>query len=395
MTKPIKSSQTLFRGADEIIIKASLEKKLAKNKPLKVKHGVDPTSAELHLGHAVIYEKLRQFQEQGHIIQFLIGGFTARFGDPTDQSSSRSLRGKQEIESISKGYIKQLKNILDINTIEVRSNAEWYDKMTAEGLIKLMSQSSVQRMLERDMFEKRMRLGQEVNLHEIIYPLLQGYDSVMLESDLTVIGCDQTFNELQARPLQEASGQAPQDLVIMPILVGTDGKRKMSQSYGNTINLQDEPNNMYGKIMSIPDSEIISYFSLVTRLPEKEVEEIKQALIKGENPRDAKAKLACEIVTIHHSKKAALKAEQEFKNVFSKHQTPSDTPELKLKKPSTVIDVLIEAKLVNSKSDARRMIEQGAVRVDGKTVKGINEKINKASGQVIQVGRRRFVKLVL
>lgn len=386
-------SDLLDRGVAEVVVRASLEKKLASGKKLKIKHGVDPTTADLHLGHAVIYEKLRQFQEAGHTIQFLIGGFTARFGDPTDRAERRALRSAAEVHRLAKKYVTQLGKILDIKKVEVRSNAEWYDKMSAEDFLHLLSQVSVQRMLERDMFQQRMKEGKEIGLHEITYPLLQGYDSVMLKADVTVIGRDQTFNELQARPLQEAAKQSPQDLVIMPLLVGTDGKRKMSQSYGNAILLSDTPKDMYGKLMRIPDEQIVTFFTLLSRLPLSEIEEMAQGLKSGHNPRDVKAKLAHTLVAQYHSLNDADKAATEFQNVFQKGATPDEVPEFSLKQKSTLLEILVSAKLVPSKSEGRRMLEQGAVRIDGKVEKDGAKELDAKKAPLLQVGKRRFVQI--
>ncbi len=388
------NSELLERGVEEIVVRRSLEARLAKRRPLKIKHGVDPTTKDLHLGYAVVYEKLRQFQAAGHIIQFLIGGFTARFGDPTERTERRPLRQKGEVENLAQSYVAQLGKILDISQIQIRSNAEWYDSMSAENLLNLLSSTSVQRMLERDMFKKRIKQGTEIGLHEIVYPILQGYDSVKLGSDATVIGRDQKFNELQARPLQIAAGQAPQDLVIVPLLVGTDGKRKMSQSYGNSINFNDAPNDMYGKIMSISDTEIINYFTLVTRLPLTDIKEIEHSIKRGGNPRDAKARLALEIVSIYHSRTQAIKASAEFDRVFRERKAPTNIPSviIKAEKPS-LAELLVQSKLVSSKSEARRLVRQGAVEIDGQIQKDSNAAISLTSEKLIRVGKRRFAKV--
>jgi tyrosyl-tRNA synthetase len=386
-------SELLTRGVANVLVRESLEKKLRSGHALRIKHGVDPTTKDLHLGYAVVYEKLRQFQEAGHTIVFLIGGFTARFGDPTDRSEARGMRDRVQVEGLAKEYVRQLGTILDISKVEVRSNAEWYDKMSAEELLQLLSSTSVQRMLERDMFDRRRKSGVEIGLHEITYTVLQGFDSVMLKSDVTVIGQDQTFNELQARPLQEAAGQAPQDLVVMPLLVGTDGKKKMSQSLGNSINFTDKPNDMYGKLMSIPDQEILTYFTLVTRLPMSEIDEMAEALKKGMNPRDAKARLASEIVTIYHSKATAAKAGQEFTNVFSAKHEPASMPEVRAKGKILLVDLMVTAKLASSKSEARRLISQGAVTYAGEIHKDPGATVLAKAGAVLRVGKRRFARL--
>ena len=392
---PVTIKELLKRGVKEIIERKHLEKALKSGKKLRVKHGVDPTTPELHLGYAVVYEKLRQFQELGHKIVFLIGDFTARFGDPTQQKKTRKLRSRKEVQKIAKNYISQLEKILDIKKLEIRYNGEWYDKMSAEELLQLMSHFTIQRMLERDMFQERMKKHQEIALHEPVYPTLQAYDSVMLKSDLTVIGTDQKFNELQARMLQRKMGQDPQDLVIMPLLIGTDEKRKMSQNLGNYIGINESAHEQYGKIMSIPDNIIIHYFELLTHIPDQEIREMKMDLQESRiNPRDLKARLAREIVTIYHSRKEAIEAEKEFERIFKEKKKPSKVKSYKLKVKSWKLpDLLLKLKLVSSKSEARRLITQGGVKTDDKVIKDWKKKIQVKKDTIIQVGKRKFAKI--
>lgn len=385
--------ELLTRGNPEIIVARDLERKLLAGKPLRVKHGVDPTTKDLHLGYAVVYEKLRQFQELGHTVVFLIGGFTGRFGDPKEQAGARTLRGKAEVKALAKNYLKQLGKILDIKKVEVRDNSEWYDTMTFEDGLRLMSRSSVFRMLERDLFQARKMKGQEVAMHELVYPLLQGWDSVMLKSDVTVIGSDQTFNELQARWLQEQEKQRPQDLMVMPLLTGTDGKAKMSQSLGNSINFSDTPEDMFGKVMSLGDHQIIPYFTFVTRLPLKKIKDIEASLLAGGAVyRNAKARLAREIVTIYHSKAAAGKADEAFRHQFKEGALPAQIPMVAVKAKSLPLaDLLVETKLATSKSEARRLIAQGGVRIDQKiAADGV---VSVRSGMVVQIGKRRYIRI--
>jgi len=382
----------LSRGVQEVIVDKELRKKLLSGKQLRVKHGVDPTSKDLTLGHAVVYEKLRQFQELGHKIVFLIGSFTARFGDPTDKGKARDMRDKKEVLEMGKNYVKQLGKILDIKKVEIRYNGEWYDKFSGEDMLRLMSKFTVARMLERDMFQKRIKDEKEIYYHEPVYPILQGYDSVELKSDLTVIGSDQKFNELQARPLQEDAGQEPQDIVIMPLLVGTDGTMKMSQSLGNYIGINDSANEQFGKIMSIPDDLIYNYFELCTRVTEDELAEVEQLLKSETNPKDIKIKLAKEIVSIYHNKKEADKAAEEFVNVFSNKQKPTDVEKKSFTKNLNTLDLLLELEMVKSKSEARRLVEQKGVKVNNETLIGW-EKNDFKTGDVVQVGKRKFVEL--
>ncbi|TSC97305.1 MAG: tyrosyl-tRNA synthetase, partial [Candidatus Berkelbacteria bacterium Licking1014_2] len=311
----------LTRGVAEIIGQEELEKKLKAGQKLRIKHGVDPTTTELHLGHAVNYRKMRQFQNLGHTIVFLIGDFTARFGDPTDRGKTRFLRSRQEVMAMAKDYLSQAGRVIDMERAEIRYNGEWYDKMSAEDLLNLMSNVTYGQLIERDMFQERIKKDQPIFSHEMVYPILQGYDSVMLKSDLTVCGTDQKFNELMGRWLQEKMGQPPQVILTTPILLGADGKNKMSQSLGNHISLSDSPENMYGKIMSIADDLIVPYFELCTDLETKALAVVKEEL-KTVNPRDVKMRLAKLIVANYHDITAAEAAEEEFKRVFQERQQP-------------------------------------------------------------------------
>lgn len=394
MTKNEKIKELLTRGVEEVIVRADLVKKLRSGKKLRIKHGVDPTTQDLHIGYAVVYNRLREFQELGHKIVFLIGDFTARFGDPTDKEKSRTLRDAKEVKDMAKDYISQVGKILDLKKTEIRYNSDWYGEMKADELLLLMSHFSTQKMMERDMFQERMKKGETIGLHEPVYPVLQAYDSVMLKSDFTVIGTDQTFNELKARDIQKDFGQGPQDVIAMKLLVGTDGHMKMSQSLGNYIGITESANEQYGKAMSIPDEVIMHYFELATRVPEKEIDRIEKSLAKGSNPRDAKARLAKEIVTLYHGAKAAEKAAKEFEKTFVKKEVPDEIPEVKLPNlTQPLADILVSANLVSSKSEARRLIEQGGVKVDGAVIGEREEKIKPHKGMVIQAGKRKFIKV--
>ncbi|MFC1632764.1 tyrosine--tRNA ligase [Patescibacteria group bacterium] len=383
------------RGTGQVTVEKDLRKKLASGKVLRIKHGIDPTTPDLHLGYAVVYEKLRQFQEAGHKIVFLIGDYTGRFGDPTDKDEAREMRSAAEVKKLAKKYIDQVGIILDLKKTEIRYNSEWYDKMSAEELLHIMSEFTAARVLERDMFQERMKEKQDIRLHELVYPVLQGYDSVMLKSDATVIGSDQIFNELQARGLQEVRKQVPQDLVAVPLLIGTDGKMKMSQSLGNYIGLADKPKDMYGKIMSIPDNLIADYFEYLARISDAELLEIKKQLKDSKtNPRDLKARLAHQIVSQYHSEAKADKAAKEFTNVFQKHEVPTDVKEYKIAAGTVnIFDLLTETGLTQSKSEARRLIQQNAVSFEGKKI--IEEQIEMTESGVLQVGKRRFLKIVI
>lgn len=389
-----KIDELLTLGVEEVVVFANLKKKLLSGRQLRVKHGVDPTSKDLHLGYGVVYHKLRQFQELGHKIVFLIGGFTGRFGDPTDKEKSRDLRDKKTVQNFSKNYLKQLAKILDIRKVEVRDNSEWYDKWNFERGLRLLTKFTVARMLERDMFQKRIKDKKEIFFHEPVYPMLQGWDSVELKSDVTVIGTDQKFNELQARSLQTATGQEPQDIITVPLLVGTDGLQKMSQSLGNDIGLSASPNEQFGKIMSIPDSLLLSYFELAARYDLVALQRIKKDLIQGRNPKELKIELAKTIVTMYHSSSEAEVAANEFERIFANKQKPTDIKTIVFTKSEyQPLDLLIDSKLVTSKSEARRLIEQGGVRINDQKIINWNKKIILKKNDVVQVGKRNFIKI--
>lgn len=390
-----KIDELLTQGVSEIVIEKDLRQKLASGKKLRVKHGVDPTSKDLHLGHAVVYWKLREFQDLGHTIVFLIGGFTARFGDPTDKAEVRKMKTKEDAEKLAEDYINQVGKILDLKKTEIRSNSEWYDKMSAEQLLHLMSEFTVARMLERDMFQERIKKQKDIGLHEINYPVLQGYDSVQLKSDVTVIGTDQKFNELQARPLQKSAGQAPQDIITVPLLVGTDGKEKMSQSLGNQIGILDTPDQKFGKVMSIPDEIIVNYYELAARAAQQKIKTVKERLAAGENPRNLKQELAFDIVALYHGKSEAKKAQEEFVRVFAKKEKPDTIPEIKIDQPEMIlVELLVKTELATSKSEARRLIGQGAVRIDDEVYNNWQQSVKISSGMVLQAGKRKFIKII-
>lgn len=389
------SPDDLLRNTVEVIERQSLLGKLTSGRRLRVKHGVDPTTANLHLGYAVIYQKLKQFQDAGHTVIFLIGDFTARFGDPTEKLEARTMRTAKDVEAAAQSYLKQIGTILDLRKTEVRRNSEWFDKMSAEELLRLMSRFTTQRMLERDMFQERLKKQKEIRLQEPVYPVLQAYDSVMLRADLTVIGSDQTFNELQARELQRAYGQEPQDLVLMPLLRGTDGKRKMSQSLGNSIGIAEGPTEMFGKVMSIPDALLAEWFRLCTSVPEDEVKGLLGAMRRKElNPRDAKLRLAHNIVQFYHGRAAADQAQEEFSTVFQKRGVPAEMTELVVHGTQHhLLDLLVSQGLVGSRSEGRRLIQQGGVRIDKTQVTDWDQEVAIKTGEVLQLGPRRFYRL--
>jgi len=396
VTNPKKIERVLTRGVAEVISRKHLEKRLRAGEKLRVKFGIDPTAPILHLGHSVPLRKLREFQELGHQIVFLIGDFTAMIGDPSARFALRKPLTEKEIKKNMRDYTKQAAKILNMKKVELCYNSEWYKKKGATFLMGLTSRFTYARLIERDEFKKRMERGIDISMLELIYPLLQGYDSVELRADLEMGGTDQKFNLLMGRKVQKKYNQPQQDILTVPLLEGIDGVRKMSKSYNNYIALCEAPLKMYGKIMSIPDTIIWHYFILLTDLPLKEIEKMKKEVYQTIlNPRDAKARLAKEIVTIYHGKKAALRAEQEFNRVFKEKKLPLKIPKIKIKERAlNILDLLVKTKLASSKSEAKRLIFQKGVKIDGILQKDWQESVRIAKGMVIQVGKRRFAKLI-
>jgi len=396
-TDPLVIEELLSRGVEEAIDKKSLEKKLKSGKKLRVKLGVDVTAPDLHLGHTVPLFKLKQFQEAGHQVIFLIGDATTRIGDPSGRIKTRPVLSEDEIKKNAKTYLDQVWKILDRSKTEVHHNSEWFDKMGFSDLVKLSTHFSVQRILERDDFTRRIKEKRDIRLHELFYSIMQGYDSYALKADVEIGGTDQLFNLLAGRTLQKRLRQKQQDILTLPLLVGTDGKHKMGKSTGNYIGITESPKDQFGKIMSIPDKLIISYFELLTDTPPEEIEGLKNSINEQvANPRDIKARLAKRIVTRFHSKKEALKAEKEFNKVFRDKEKPSDIPEIKVANDSVLlVDLITENKLAPSKSEARRLIEQGGVKLDDKKVTDYQKKVKLKNGQVLQVGKREFRRIKL
>jgi tyrosyl-tRNA synthetase len=382
--------ELLNRGVDEVIIKEDLEKALRSGQKLRIKFGVDPTAPDLHLGHAVPLKKLRQFQDAGHQAILLIGDFTAAVGDPTGRNETRPMKTAEEIRQNLKTYIDQASKILDMSKVELRYNSEWYKDKGWDFIMTLTGKITVARVLDRDDFQKRLANGSDIQMQEILYPLMQGYDSVELKADVEIGGTDQKFNMLMGRKLQKRYDQAEQNVLTCPLLEGTDGERKMSKSYGNYIALLDTPDDMFGKIMSLPDSMIIRYFELASDKSYVEIEDYKQR-IKTENPRDLKFDLAESIIAIYHNQEAAAKAKENFIQTFSKKETPDEMPELH---PSAndIVTVLTEATFVTSRAEARRALEQNGVRVNQEVITDINYQVK--SGDVVQKGKRFFVKII-
>ncbi|MBT4937318.1 tyrosine--tRNA ligase [Candidatus Peregrinibacteria bacterium] len=389
------TSKLLTRGVAEINVRSSLEKKIKSGKKLRVKFGIDPTGFDLTLGHAVPLRKLKAFQDAGHHIILLFGNFTAQIGDPTGKSKVREPLTKKQVEENAKGYLEQASKIIDTSKVEVVYNADWLEKMSYADILKLKGNFTVAQMLERDMFQERIKKNQEINLVEFEYPLMQGYDSVHLKADIEIGGTDQLFNMMCARPLQKAFEQNPQDVLTVPMLEGLDGHEKMSKSLNNYIALNDSAKDMFGKTMSIPDSLIIKYFELATEVSATDIKQIKEELDSGVNPRDIKIRLAKEIVSLYHDVAAADEAEKGFLEVFQKGGMPDDIPEVEIKeKEMKLWDLINATKLCGTSSDSKRMIEQGSVRLNGEKHIDKSEIIMLESGIIIQVGKRKWMKVV-
>lgn len=392
----VKIEEILTRGVSEVIDREHLKKRLLSGEKLRVKYGADPTRPDLHLGHSVGMRKLKAFQELGHHIIFIIGDYTARIGDPSGASKTRPVLSEKEIEKNSKTYLDQAEKILDTSKIEIRKNSEWFSKMNPADFIKLASKFTVARTLERDDFEKRLKNGIDIGNHELLYPMMQAYDSVILDIDLEVEGSDQKFNVHAGRELQRKLGKPEQDILLVPILIGLDGKEKMSKSLDNYIGITEEPNQMFGKVMSIPDSSIVNYFELCTNQPMANIKQIEKDMKSGElNPRDAKLMLAKEIVKIYHGEKEAEKAEKYFINTFSKKETPKEIPVFDIKgKEIKLTELLVISGNAKSLGEARRKIEQGGVEIGGKKVTNAKVILNKSSdGSSLKIGKHSFLKI--
>jgi tyrosyl-tRNA synthetase len=391
----IENTLAVFeRGTDEILPLDELKKKLAKNKPLRIKAGFDPTAPDLHLGHTVLINKLKQLQDLGHEILFLIGDFTGMIGDPTGKSATRPPLTQEQVIENSQTYQDQVFKILDKEKTTVVFNSEWMDKMSSAQMIQLASQQTVARMLERDDFSKRYKSGKSISIHEFLYPLIQGYDSVALKSDIELGGTDQKFNLLMGRELQKQAGMEPQVILTMPILEGLDGVQKMSKSLDNYIGIDDAPDDMFGKIMSISDKLMWRYLELLSFESLKTIASWKIEVENGENPRNIKFRLADEIITRFHSAESATQAQQNFINRFAKNKVPDEMPEFNFDTGIKIANLLKEAGLVNSTSDAFRMIKEGAAKIEGEKItdRNLEPEIGTAT---YQVGKRKFARVTI
>lgn len=387
-------------GAADIVPRDAMRTKLASGRPLTIKLGVDPTAPDLHLGHAVPLRKLRQFQDLGHSVVLIIGDFTALIGDPSGRSTTRPPLTPEQVEANAATYIEQAFKVLDPERTVMRRNSEWLGRLDFAGILKLTSQFTVARIMERDDFQKRFREGIGISLHELLYPMAQAYDSVAIEADVELGGTDQLFNLLAGRELMEKLGMEPQVCLTLPLLEGTDGVQKMSKSYGNYVGLTDAPEQMFGKLMSIPDELMVKYYRLCTSLPVTEIDDIEAGLESGAaHPNETKRRLAREIVTLYHDEAAALEAEEAFDRVFKRGELPEDVPVARVpwSDPAHMPALLKSAGLAPTTSEARRLIDGGALRIDGEAV-GIGNGVydlpwSDVAGRVVQLGKRRFARI--
>jgi len=393
--------QLIERGEVDCISREELKNKLARSaktgKPLKIKAGFDPTAPDLHVGHTVLLQKMKHFQDLGHEVYFLIGDFTGFIGDPTGKSETRKPLTREDIAKNAETYKEQVFKILDPEKTKIAFNSEWLGKIDSFDMIRLASELTVARMLERDDFKKRFEGGRPISIHEFLYPLIQGYDSVAMEADVELGGTDQLFNLLVGRDLQRSRGQEPQIVLTMPLLEGLDGINKMSKSLGNYIGITDPANDIYGKTMSVTDELMFRYYELLSDLTSYEIEKLKQGLEQGTlHPKEIKQKLARELTARFHSEEEAVQAQQNFENVFAKHDLPDDLPEFKLSsdEPVWLPKLMVDSGMVSSTSDGRRMIKQNAVSIDGEKVGDTNFAVEPAGDLILKVGKRRFCKVV-
>ncbi len=389
-----RGAEVLPGGVEELAIK--LQKSKETNTPLRVKLGMDPTRPDLHLGHTVVMRKLREFQKFGHRIVLLVGGATAMIGDPSGKSETRPSLSKEEVDENAKSYFEQMSKVVDVNNAEIVNNADWLHKLNFVDTLKLSSQITVAQMLTRDDFAKRMSENKPISVHELFYPLMQAYDSVVVDSDIELGGTDQRFNVLLGRDIQSAYGKKhPQMVILLPLLEGTDGVIKMSKSYPeHCISINENPKDMFGKLMSIPDVLIIRYYTLLTDVPEEELKEISAQLNSGSvNPRDIKLKLAYTITEEYCGKEGADFGQSEFINVVSNRGIPQDIQEVKMELGMNISDLLVELKFVQSKGEAKRLIQGGGVKIDGEKISEVNYSIDFKDSVILQSGKRNFVKL--
>ena len=392
--------EIIERGVEEIHpikdFDSLLKMSLKENKPLRVKQGFDPTAPDIHLGHTVCLRKLKQFQELGHQVVLIIGDYTGMVGDPSDKSETRPRLTHEEVMANAKTYEEQFFKVLDREKTEVHYNGKWFKEFEFSEMMNLASKFTVARMLERDDFSKRYKNEKAISIHEFFYPLMQGYDSVVIKADVEIGATEQKFNLLIARKIQEEYGVKPQCILTMPVLPGTDGTIRMSKSAGNYIGIDEPPKEIYGKTMSIPDDLIYSYFELVTDAGLEDLSLIKEQLNSSDtNPMDLKKRLAREIVTLYHGSEAGKSAEVEFSDIFSKGNIPDDIPEVRVNSGVSVVDIMSDNNITTSKSEARRLISQGAVRLNNEKLTDIDYAVNRGKELILKAGKRRFLKIIV
>jgi tyrosyl-tRNA synthetase len=392
-TQDIKT--LLDRGTADVIVREELEKKIKSGKKLRVKLGIDPTGSDLHLGHSVVLKKLRHFQDRGDTAILLIGDYTARIGDPTGKSETRVMLTEEQIKKNMTHYIEQASKILDRKKLEIRHNSEWFNKMDMAQILELTAKKTINQTLQREDFKNRLKNNQDISIVETLYPLMQGYDSVMLDCDIELGGTDQTFNMLVGRDLQKKYNRKTiQDVITVPILEGTDGVEKMSKSLNNYIGIMESAKEIYGKTMSIPDNMILKYFELATDTSFEELKKLELALKEGENPKNLKMRLAKELVTLYHDQKAALQAEKEFSEIFANKGIPEDIESKIISgKKINIIQLIDLLKLTASKGEARRLVEGGGVKINNEKVSSIDTEIDVSKEILLQAGKRKFVKV--
>lgn len=396
ITDENKIKELLSRGVEDVIVREHLENQLKSGKQLRIKFGIDPTGPKIHLGRAIPLRKLRALQDWGHKIVLIIGDFTATIGDPSDKTSKRPMLTKEDVKENMRNYENQLGKIIDLEKAEINYNSDWLENLTVREMSALAESFSLQQMLARRNFKERYEKGEEISMREMLYPLFQGYDSVVVKADIEIGGFDQLFNVKAGRIIQEYYGQPQQDILTTQMLEGTDG-RKMSTSWGNVINIIDEPNDMFGKIMSAKDELIAKYFLLCTNVPEADIKIMESDMKSNKlNPRDAKLNLAFEIVKIYYGENKAQKAKEEFINIFSKKELPTEIEEFKLKNGKiNIIDLLLECGAVKSKGEAKRLIEQKGIKVNDEVVESWDEETEFKGEEILQVGKRKFLKIIL
>lgn len=385
----------LTRGVVDVVVRDDLRRKLLGQRPLRVKLGVDPTRPDIHLGHYVCFRKLREFQALGHQVVVIIGDWTARIGDPSGRSVQRTMLTAEEVRANAQTYLEQFFKVVDINRAEIVWQSTWFDTFTLEDVIRLTSKYTVARMLDREDFARRYQEGLPISITELLYPLLQAYDSVAIQADVEIGGTDQTFNLLVGRDIMREMGQEPQNILTVPLLVGTDGVQKMSKSLDNYIGVTEPPEEMFGKLMSVPDWVLGDYLRLLTDIPDQEIDAMLLAAERGElNPRDIKERLAFQVVADLHSVEAAERAREAFDRLFRRRELPEQMPEIEVPAEGWIVPIMVQAGLASSNNEARRLIAQGGVRLDGQRVDNPDLVLRLERPTVIQVGRRRFARLV-